>query len=306
VASAQPAESDQAPRGPNGRGGGAPHLAEKVTFVRPAALGGLDVMTVENSERLWRIYHETYAVCAVSGANRGVAEWRYRRRDHQASAGSLMLMEPGELHVTTRISAPGTFTVLLLPLAFLHDVASQVGYPSSSVHFKVAEARDGQLFRSAATLIRSLRLGRPELDQQVVLWSCLHRLLEKCAERAPHAAPLLAPGVAERVREVIEDCYASKLQLADLASVAEVSPFHLCRVFTAHFGLPPHAYLARVRVARARRLLGQGWSAADVAVAVGFSDQSHLTRWFQTVMGTTPGRYAAGGTTARTCNTRFT
>jgi AraC-like DNA-binding protein len=42
----------------------------------------------------------------------------------------------------------------------------------------------------------------------------------------------------------------------------------------------------------ARRLLRRGEPIAEVAADVGFVDQSHLTRQFQRVMGTTPARYA--------------
>lgn len=46
------------------------------------------------------------------------------------------------------------------------------------------------------------------------------------------------------------------------------------------------------RVDLARRLLLGGQPAGEVATAAGFYDQSHLTRHFKRVLGTTPGRYA--------------
>nr|WP_310206490.1 helix-turn-helix domain-containing protein [Paenarthrobacter nitroguajacolicus] len=44
---------------------------------------------------------------------------------------------------------------------------------------------------------------------------------------------------------------------------------------------------------RARRLLLDGRPAAEAAVEAGFHDQSHLTRHFRRVLGTTPGAFAA-------------
>ena len=55
--------------------------------------------------------------------------------------------------------------------------------------------------------------------------------------------------------------------------------------------MSPHQYLIEVRVHSALALLSAGAerpSLAEVAAAVGFSDQSHLTRQFKRILGTTP------------------
>jgi transcriptional regulator GlxA family with amidase domain len=81
------------------------------------------------------------------------------------------------------------------------------------------------------------------------------------------------------------------LSLADIAKAADMRPFHLTRVFKKSMGMAPHHYLVEVRVHSARALLSTGGdrpSLAEVATAVGFSDQSHLTRQFKRILGTTP------------------
>lgn len=47
----------------------------------------------------------------------------------------------------------------------------------------------------------------------------------------------------------------------------------------------------QLRLARARHLLGKGAQPADVAIALGFADQSHLGRWFVRAYGLTPAAY---------------
>jgi hypothetical protein len=68
----------------------------------------------------------------------------------------------------------------------------------------------------------------------------------------------------------------------------------LLRSFRAEVGMPPYAWLAQHRVARARVLLEQGHRPADAATLTGFADQAHLTRWFRRVVGVTPGAYRNG------------
>ena len=76
-----------------------------------------------------------------------------------------------------------------------------------------------------------------------------------------------------------------------LALACGVDRFRLTRAFRNAFGLPPHAYLVQLRLARARHLLAKGEQPADVAITLGFADQSHLGRWFVRAYGLTPAAY---------------
>jgi len=66
--------------------------------------------------------------------------------------------------------------------------------------------------------------------------------------------------------------------------------------FRRQLGLPPKAYARLVRFEHANALLAApraGRTLADVAVEAGYYDQSHLTRDFAALAGTTPGAVAA-------------
>ena len=80
--------------------------------------------------------------------------------------------------------------------------------------------------------------------------------------------------------------------MAELSALTGLSRFHLSRTFRDITGLPPYAYFEQVRMARAKVLLRQGHGLSAVAMALGYSDQSHFHRQFRTVAATTPGRYA--------------
>ena len=84
------------------------------------------------------------------------------------------------------------------------------------------------------------------------------------------------------------------LTLDQARAVLHADPAHLVRTFTREFGMPPHKYLTGRRIELARRLLLDGMRPADVAVSVGFHDQSHLNRHFKRMLATTPARYADG------------
>jgi len=101
------------------------------------------------------------------------------------------------------------------------------------------------------------------------------------------------PGsVAAGMRELLDERTAVGITLAEAAELLGGHPTHLVRSFTREYGLPPHLYLTGRRIDHARRLLLAGLPAAEVAVSVGFYDQSHLTRHFKRYLGTSPSRYA--------------
>ena len=99
-----------------------------------------------------------------------------------------------------------------------------------------------------------------------------------------------------RAIEYVRERLGESFTLAELAAHADLDKFHLCRAFRAQVGMPPHAYLTHLRVARAKELLARGMRATDVAQLAGFYDQAQLTRHFTRIVGTTPARYARAAT----------
>ncbi|RZL82531.1 MAG: AraC family transcriptional regulator, partial [Sphingomonas sp.] len=90
----------------------------------------------------------------------------------------------------------------------------------------------------------------------------------------------------------IEDNLAAKLDLADMAVFVGCDPFHFAHRFSSAVGVSPHRYVVRRRLERARALLQRSrHPVADIAIATGFSDQSHMTNWMRRICGVTPARY---------------
>ncbi len=100
--------------------------------------------------------------------------------------------------------------------------------------------------------------------------------------------------LARELRNLVDAHIDTGLTLDQARAVLHADPAHLVRTFTREFGMPPHKYLTGRRIELARRLLLDGMRPADVAVSVGFHDQSHLNRHFKRMLATTPARYADG------------
>src|SRR5258708_23166962 len=86
-----------------------------------------------------------------------------------------------------------------------------------------------------------------------------------------------------------------------MAAAVHLSPYHFARQFKAASGLPPHQYVIARRVERAQHLLRADGEigVTDVALRVGFSDQSKLSVPFKRIAGLPPGQFRIS---ARICS----
>lgn len=149
------------------------------------------------------------------------------------------------------------------------------------------------LTRLAVRLFDAFDGSAGRLAQETALLDLTAATVRHLAERAPPPRGVRREHRAvARVKTHLRDRLAEAVTLDDLAALARLNKFHLLEVFRRDVGVSPHVYLTHLRVHEAKRLLAGGRPIAEVAHAVGFSDQSHLNRQFKRlVMGVTPGQY---------------
>lgn len=99
----------------------------------------------------------------------------------------------------------------------------------------------------------------------------------------------LSAGQEKLVREFIEDRLGEEIRLDDLAGVARLSRFHFARAFKATLGEPPHRYVMKRRIERAKDLLVRtSLPVSEIAAATGFRSASQFNRAFRELVGVTP------------------
>jgi AraC-like DNA-binding protein len=127
-------------------------------------------------------------------------------------------------------------------------------------------------------------LEREELMYQVLSLTASHLI----------AKPPMPSGrdqrAALRAQAFVHEHYASDIRAAGLATAVGVSESSVAHAFKQAFQCSPGVYQTALRLSEARRLIGAGMPIAEVAVAVGFADQSHFSRRFKAAFGVTPGK----------------
>ena len=99
----------------------------------------------------------------------------------------------------------------------------------------------------------------------------------------------LTPRALRRVRDYVDAHLGEDLKLERLAQTAGLSLYHFARAFKTSVGVPPHQFVLQRRLSLARDLLtSTDRPIADIAIAAGFSDQSHLARHFRQSFAVSP------------------
>jgi AraC family transcriptional regulator len=109
----------------------------------------------------------------------------------------------------------------------------------------------------------------------------------------PGGQPVL-PSWLSRVRDILHARFAEQLSIRTITAEVGIHPVHLSRTFRRHFGRSIGSYLRELRIERAcQDLIASDRPLADVAIAAGFCDQSHLCRILRQRTGLTPTAFRA-------------
>jgi AraC family transcriptional regulator len=235
-------------------------------------------------------------VVGVQVGHPTVFEWRengrFRAVDFRPGHA---VLHPALMPLSFRTARSCEIVVMALEPKFVRCVAHELFDGSERLELKqLIEVNDPLLYGLAISLKDEAAAGYPGgRTYGEALAACLATHLVRRYSNAVGPAKVQRGGLSRhQLRRAIDFMHASLAQdvsLAAIATEAGLSPFHFARQFKQSTGLAPHQYLIRCRVERARELLlSRQDTAADIALQVGFCDQSHLTTHFKRVFGATP------------------
>jgi AraC-like DNA-binding protein len=236
--------------------------------------------------------HERYAIGIIE---QGALGFFYRGENVVALPGNINLCIPGEVHTGHSASDEGwIYRMFYFNTTMLQNIASEVtGQPCRIPFFQSGVIADAYLAQQLCQLHLQLeKTTIPLLDLESALLELLAQMIIRYADDSPSMCRIgQEPHAVKQLKRYIKSHYAEDISLDNLAQITYLSRYYLIRIFREAVGIPPHAYLRQVRIKHAKELLACGQPIADVAIATGFTDQSHLTRWFKRLWGFTPGQY---------------
>lgn len=274
---ASPRNADQAPR-----------------FWRDDALPFIEARAIADGREVCysRHSHEHFSIGAITA---GRSTYLHEQSSFEVSAGTVVLMNPGDVHACNPIDdQPWSYRMLYVETPWLIDLQHQLGFaadldfrPFSSTHSTDIELFIGlnQLYEvlvdeQTSTLHKHSTAGAFFSDVQIRL------------NPAEVEVEVAEPNFKlERAAEYIREHCTQALKLEDICAAAQLSASYLIRAFKLRYGMTPHAYLVNRRIQFARQQLRQGRLIAEVALEAGFADQAHFQRAFKQHLAATPGQY---------------
>ena len=235
-------------------------------------------------QRLEAHAHERALLCVVLEGS-----WRERSGGAPAECVPLDVLyrPPGEVHAQEFGERPAR--------CFSLEIAPEV-----TARYADHTRALGQRLGGAASPLQPLvaRLRRELLEGDALSPLAVEGLWLEIVATAGRARPGRGadrPGWLPRALDYLRAHAAHPVTIADAAAAVEVEPPRFSREFRRAMGCTVAGYLRSVRVKAAERLLlDPGVPGAEVALRVGFYDQSHFCRAFKRETGLTPTEFVAG------------
>ncbi|SDF44551.1 helix-turn-helix domain-containing protein [Terriglobus roseus] len=235
-----------------------------------------DGTLVDKFDTGWH-FHDGWQFVAVT---QGERRYQFKSGTVVAKPGRLVLLPPNLVHKANGIKHEKTsFKIATFPALPLSERLTRIPI----------ELSDLTLFDHFLATYQSLQEAKMGEGKETLL-SHIQATLA-VADSAKDEKQSRAPSFVTEMKAYLLQSLDRVPSLASLSARACISPYHLAHTFTKFIGLSPLAFHARARLLKSRTLISEGNSLSDVALSLGFSDQSHFGRHFRSVYAMTPSQY---------------
>ncbi|MEY9967138.1 AraC-like DNA-binding protein [Streptacidiphilus sp. MAP12-16] len=261
---------------------------QEVSAWRPPVAGVVEVFHAHFTEHAYPMHvHDAWTLLIVDD---GAVRYDLDRHERGTPNGTVSLLPPHVPHNGSSATPEGfRKRVLYLDMTQLDQRFIGPAVDGPDLTDPVLRRRVGQLHTALAN-----RGDEFEAESRLALIGERLRghLLGQLRRASAFGGAVPDLSVARTLRDLLDERLTEGIALDEAARLVHAHPTHLVRAFSGVFGIAPHQYVVSRRIDLARRLLLDGQPPREVASAAGFYDQSHLTRHFKRIVGTTPGRYA--------------
>ena len=261
-------------------------------FWRDDALPFIEARAIADGREVCYARH-SHAHFSIGAITAGRSTYAHEQAQFEVAAGTVVLMNPGDVHACNPIDdQPWSYVMLYVETPWLTDLQHQLGFSEDLEfrRFSATHLQDAALFCGLMALYEVL-----VDDQQDVLRkqsTAVEFFSDLQLRLNPAGQALREPNFKlERAADFIREHCTELLSLEDICAAAQLSPSYLIRAFKQHYGMTPHAFLVNQRIQFARERLRGGQLIADVALEAGFADQAHFQRAFKQHLAATPGQY---------------
>ncbi|MFP3994963.1 AraC family transcriptional regulator [Pseudomonas capeferrum] len=227
--------------------------------------------------------HDTYSIGRTLA---GVQSFHYKGALCHGVPGNTLVLHPDEVHDGMAGTDAGfRYRMAYIDPALIQNVIS--GEPLPFIAGGLT--RDPRLYRASEAFVQALDHPLETLEEQDAVYDLAMAL--RAVGGKPRGRKRLDYRSAERARAFIMEHLQQGITLEMLEQASGREQWSLSRDFRALYGTSPYRFVTLRRLDTARRLMLDGFTLVDAALAAGFHDQSHMTRHFTRSYGVSPLRW---------------
>ncbi len=234
-------------------------------------------------------FHEYYVIGFIEEGQRRLV---CKGEEYIINPGDLLLFNPHDTHSCEQIDGKTLdYRCINVTTEVMKKMVSEMNGNGCLPSFNQSVVRNSELVANLRELHIIISQDESELKKEELFIYLLEELIQS------HSDFEILPTASETADEIktichyLEDNYTKTITLNELSALTGWSKYHLLRTFTKKMGISPNSYLETIRINHAKKLLEQGIKPVEVTFLTGFSDQSHLTKFFKRLVGLTPKQY---------------
>lgn len=271
-----------------------PTARETPVFHRNAELPFIQARAIADGRQVCYARH-SHPWFSIGAITQGQSTYLHQHTTHQVAAGTVVWMNPGQVHACNPIdNQPWSYLMLYVDCDWLASLQQACGWNNASAFLPLAGSHctEAALFREVQCVFAHVADATLEpLQRHERVVQGFMRILGHLGERQPDIQPARLNSRVEQAAAWIDRHFQETIRLPDICRAANLSEAYLIRAFEQHYHMTPHAWLVNRRIQHASQRLREGADLAALAQETGFADQAHFQRAFKKHLAATPGQY---------------
>ncbi|QDO83734.1 AraC family transcriptional regulator [Shewanella psychropiezotolerans] len=236
--------------------------------------------------------HLDYHIGVVT---KGGQKYQHKGESYHLGKGCISTLNPDEAHNGQSVEAQGyQANVMSIPITYVNQITAELNIKEQFFASPLSWDPDLHLaFLHLHKNLTSPHAKQTQLQIETSLMAFTTEIFQRygSVKTASHKQHALSYQQIIDIKSQFHDEMHYAFQLEGLAASMGLSKFQFLRQFKAATGMTPHAYLKRIRLEYAKKALAKGEAVIDIALQVGFFDQSHLNKAFKQAFLVTPSHF---------------
>ena len=232
-------------------------------------------------------YHNMLCILALKNGNSKVI---IEDKEIILEKNKLVVINPNEVHFSISNELSKDYYVIYIDRTWYINLQNAV-FNTKDVIALSNEIYDLVLVDDFFELFDYLYTNNEVIEKELKVFEFFKKVFDTCVDENIVLKIDNRTQIANEFKNYIEDNIESKLTLTQISNALGFSPYHIIRICNQEFGLSANAYIVNKRVHRAKKMIASGMDISQVAIQIGFYDQSHLTNIFKKVFAMTPKAY---------------